>query len=108
MAGFDREGSGRRGFRKPSKRNFGGSDRRDSGRFGGKSRPQTMNEVTCDKCGERCVVPFKPTGDKPVYCSKCFRNKQDSAPTGMTNHYAAEFEKINRKLDKIMDAMNIK
>jgi CxxC-x17-CxxC domain-containing protein len=107
MAGFERAGSGRRGFKKPGKRNFGGFAR-DSGRFGGKPRPQAMNEVTCDKCGERCVVPFKPTGDKPVYCSKCFRNNKDSASTSNINPYAGEFEKINRKLDRIMDAMSIK
>lgn len=107
MKGLGREGSGRRGFRKQGKRDFGGFERRDSGRFGGKPRRQTMNEVTCDKCGERCVVPFKPTGDKPVYCSKCFRNKEDSAPTSKINSYASEFEQINRKLDKLMEALNI-
>ncbi len=31
-----------------------------------------MFNVVCDECGEECQVPFKPSGDKPVYCSRCF------------------------------------
>jgi CxxC-x17-CxxC domain-containing protein len=56
------------------RRDSGG--RRDSGRrsFGGdRERPQ-MHEAICSDCGKRCEVPFKPTGDKPVYCSQCFTN----------------------------------
>lgn len=34
-----------------------------------------MNKAICSECGNACEVPFKPTGDKPVYCSDCFRNK---------------------------------
>lgn len=107
MKGFDRKGSGR-GFRKQGKRNAGGFKKRDSGGFKGKPKRQSMNEVTCDKCGEKCTVPFKPTGDKPVYCSSCFRNKHGgSAPTSKIDTYASEFEQINKKLDKIMKALNI-
>lgn len=38
------------------------------------SRPEMYNAV-CDKCGRKCKVPFRPTGDKPVYCSDCFENQ---------------------------------
>jgi CxxC-x17-CxxC domain-containing protein len=56
------------------------SGRRDSGRgnFGDRERPQ-MYEATCSDCGKRCEVPFKPTGDKPVYCSQCFTNHGGSS-----------------------------
>lgn len=32
-----------------------------------------MTDVTCAKCGKSTQVPFQPTGDRPVYCSECFR-----------------------------------
>ena len=31
----------------------------------------------CDNCGKDCVVPFKPTGIKPVFCSDCHRKRRD-------------------------------
>jgi len=31
------------------------------------------HEVTCAECGATTTVPFKPTGDRPVYCRDCFR-----------------------------------
>ena len=31
-----------------------------------------MFTVTCSKCGGEAQVPFKPNGDRPVYCSKCY------------------------------------
>ena len=46
--------------------NFNRGDR--GNRFG---RPQ-MHKAVCSACGKTCEVPFKPTGDKPVYCSNCF------------------------------------
>jgi len=65
--------------------NFGGrSDRRDGGRggrgsFDSRSRgPVTMHQATCDQCGKSCEVPFRPTGDKPVYCSICFEGKKET------------------------------
>lgn len=38
-----------------------------------------MFDVTCDNCGQETQVPFKPRGDKPVYCAECFKNM---APRG--------------------------
>ena len=32
-----------------------------------------MYEVPCAGCGGIARVPFQPRGDKPVYCSDCFR-----------------------------------
>lgn len=34
-----------------------------------------MFSATCDKCGNKCEVPFKPSGGKPVLCSDCFSNQ---------------------------------
>jgi CxxC-x17-CxxC domain-containing protein len=38
------------------------------------SRPsREMFPVKCSECGKDTEVPFKPSGDRPVYCSDCFR-----------------------------------
>lgn len=29
--------------------------------------------VTCASCGKDAKVPFEPRGDRPVYCSDCFK-----------------------------------
>ncbi len=31
--------------------------------------------ATCASCGNEARVPFQPRGDKPVYCSDCFRTQ---------------------------------
>lgn len=52
-------------------------NRRGGGRFnrgGGFNRP-SMHKAICDSCHKDCEVPFKPTGNKPIFCSDCF-NKQ--------------------------------
>ena len=48
---------------------FGGSS---MGGSGGGGRPREMHKTTCSDCGRECEVPFKPTGDRPVYCRECF------------------------------------
>ena len=32
-----------------------------------------MFPAVCAKCGKETEVPFQPRGDKPVYCSDCYR-----------------------------------
>jgi CxxC-x17-CxxC domain-containing protein len=31
-----------------------------------------MHKAICSTCGKDCEVPFRPTGDKPIYCNDCF------------------------------------
>ncbi len=31
-----------------------------------------MHPAVCAQCGNDTMVPFRPRGDKPVYCSDCF------------------------------------
>jgi CxxC-x17-CxxC domain-containing protein len=41
---------------------------------GGYDRPQRqMFSATCAQCGKEALVPFEPRGDKPVYCSDCYK-----------------------------------
>lgn len=42
-------------------------------RGGFSSGPRQMFKVTCARCGKDAEVPFQPKGDRPVYCSDCFR-----------------------------------
>lgn len=35
-----------------------------------------MHEAVCAECGGVARVPFKPRGDKPVYCSNCFSKQR--------------------------------
>ncbi len=53
----------------------GGGGGGGGGGYGGQrsSAPRQMYEVTCAGCGGIARVPFQPRGDKPVYCSDCFR-----------------------------------
>ena len=36
-----------------------------------------MHAATCSECGNPCEVPFRPTGERPIFCSTCF-GKQKS------------------------------
>ncbi len=108
--------------RGPSRRDVGRSSfgessfsGRDSKRNSHNRRDFEMTRVTCSECGESCEVPFKPTTNKPIYCSECFnkRNKasSDNRSSGYDNKSAGsgkDFEIINAKLDKIMKALDIK
>lgn len=47
-----------------------------SGGFGGGGVQREMFPVTCAECGKQTQVPFRPRGDKPVYCSDCFSTKR--------------------------------
>ena len=38
-----------------------------------------MYDVTCAKCGKATQVPFEPKGDRPVYCSECFRAMREQS-----------------------------
>lgn len=43
------------------------------GGFGGAGSGERFSAV-CADCGKEASLPFKPRGDRPVYCSDCFRN----------------------------------
>ena len=41
-----------------------------------------LYNVTCADCGKQTQVPFKPTGDRPVYCRDCYMQKRGGGPGG--------------------------
>ena len=107
-------GNRSRGGQGPSRRGFGG---RDSGR-------SSMHDAVCDDCGKDCQVPFRPSGDKPIYCSDCFEKKggrdsnrsrggrdsgrsfQSRASDPSTAKLVESMERVNTKLDTIIDLLS--
>ncbi|MDO8517459.1 MAG: hypothetical protein Q7S33_05035 [Nanoarchaeota archaeon] len=128
MGNFRSDNRGGGGFRNSSghpgssgsRGGFGGRDSRgfrdrDSGSF--ERKRLEMHEVTCDRCKKQCEVPFKPTGDKPVFCRDCFGKEGDSGSNSRSNFDSRnkntnvpvagisqeQFKQINAKLDKIIE-----
>ena len=60
-------------------RSFSGGGRSSGGAGGGgggrgfSSGPRQMFPATCASCGQPTEVPFKPSGNRPVYCRDCFQ-----------------------------------
>ncbi len=44
----------------------------------GSSAPRQMFPAKCAECGKDTQVPFEPRGDRPVYCSDCYRKVKPS------------------------------
>ena len=74
------------------RRNFNSNDRG--------SRRTEMFPAVCDNCGKDCEVPFRPSSDKPIYCSRCFeevaprrdnnRGSRDSRPPRRDNFSSSD------------------
>jgi CxxC-x17-CxxC domain-containing protein len=109
-------------------KSFGG-DRSKFGRPGNKDFRQTqMFSTTCAECHKPCEVPFRPTGDRPVYCNYCFGKnktagggnyqKRDDRPSpvapapvrpqvdnGILIDLKKQIDAVNAKLDQVMEFM---
>ena len=91
----------------------GGGSQRGGLKFGGKKksvknkyqsggrRPETHSKdtsgqlfsATCSECQKQCDVPFRPSNDKPVYCSACFGMKK-------SGHESRNNEQRNHSTEK--------
>jgi len=60
-------------MRNQSRRGGFSNDRR---RRNNQSFDREMFSAVCDECGRECEVPFKPSNDKPIYCSECFSERK--------------------------------
>ncbi len=49
----------------------------DRGQSYGGDRDKPLYKAVCSECGKSCEVPFRPSGDKPVFCSDCFNKMRD-------------------------------
>ncbi|OIO18506.1 MAG: hypothetical protein AUJ23_03455 [Candidatus Magasanikbacteria bacterium CG1_02_32_51] len=90
----------------PRRNSFGGDrndrhERRERPSFGG---DREMFDATCDKCGNNCQVPFKPTSGKPVFCSDCFDKKgtRDSGGSRDSGEVMGQIKMLNNKFDKLI------
>lgn len=49
-------------------------------------RERILYQAVCADCCKRCEVPFKPSGDRPVYCPECFAiRKAGHVPKDLTS-----------------------
>lgn len=98
---------------KPQREDSGRGGRDDRGGRDNRREDRQMHKATCDDCGERCEVPFKPSGDKPIYCSACFGkgdssgkkdrfSKGDFSSSSKPEYSNKKHDEINAKLDKIL------
>jgi len=62
-----------RAARKAASGGAGAGMARAAGGGGGYRPARELHEVVCAGCGGIAKVPFVPRGDRPVYCSDCFR-----------------------------------
>ena len=77
QGGGFRGGNGGGGFRGGN-----GGGRSFGGNRGGDRGPVTMHKAVCDECHKNCEVPFRPSGDKPIYCNECFGGKKGGDDRG--------------------------
>jgi len=45
-------------------------------------RERILHKAICADCKKECEVPFKPSGDRPVYCKECFSKRKAGSPEG--------------------------
>ncbi|NQV08302.1 hypothetical protein HQ529_00450 [Candidatus Woesearchaeota archaeon] len=81
-----------------------GSGRESPSRQVKNRRDLDMTKVICSSCGDECEVPFKPTTNKPLFCSNCFKKEGGSSSSRGSSK---DLSLINEKLDKIMKALKI-
>jgi len=87
--------------------------KRFGGNFGGNTdtrRPfsdeKRLFKAVCDECGESCEVPFRPTGDKLVYCRDCFGKDGASSTHKHSEPNKDQLTAIHTKLDAIIKILN--
>ena len=66
------------------------------------SRNKEMFPAICDDCGKECLVPFKPSSNKPIYCSRCFEKRGNTHEGTGNSSQNALLEIINEKLDQVL------
>ncbi len=54
----------------------GGGGMRGGRGGGGGGGPREMFPAVCGDCGKQTEVPFRPRGDRPVFCSDCFSRRR--------------------------------
>lgn len=76
-------------YSKPFQR-FDNSNRHGRGGQEGGYRERSFTKAICAECKKECEVPFKPTGDRPVYCKECFSRRKDGGGSPFKREYHNE------------------
>jgi CxxC-x17-CxxC domain-containing protein len=76
----------------PEERTFVRGD--DNRRLGAtdSGRSLKMHKAICSECAKECQLPFKPTGDKPVFCSNCFGGRANSSRSSRRDSAKSNFQ----------------
>jgi CxxC-x17-CxxC domain-containing protein len=93
MGDFQRGGNNggfRGGNRNGGFRGGNGGGRSFGGGRGGDRGPVTMHKAVCDECHKSCEVPFRPSGDKPIYCNECFSSKKGNDDRGPRKDFGGD------------------
>lgn len=69
------------------------------------NRDREMFTAICDDCGKECEVPFKPSSDKPIYCSDCFEKRGSGKDKGGSGGNSKQLEEVNEKLERILNIL---
>lgn len=116
-------------FKKPSfggdrKKSYGDKPHFDRGnkKFD-KKRPDNdrpLFKAKCSDCGKFCEVPFRPSGDKPVLCSECFKpsrefnsprtndfRREQRPSTVNTESLVFQLDKLKKQLENIERKLDI-
>lgn len=49
-----------------------------------RNKARVMHQAICADCKKECSIPFKPSGDRPVYCQDCFARRKVIKLSGVT------------------------
>ena len=53
-----------------------------------------MHKSVCAGCGKECEAPFRPTGDRPVYCQECWAERR---PPRTGDRHQREYPREDRQ-----------
>jgi CxxC-x17-CxxC domain-containing protein len=64
-------------------------------------REKILHKAVCADCHKDCEIPFKPTGERPVYCKECFSKRKAGNPVKLNdrNQQAADLPKVTGPVD---------
>ena len=66
----------------------GGSSYGGGSRGGGDRGERQMYTAQCSSCGREARVPFQPRGERPVFCSDCYRQQSGGGTSGGGGNYS--------------------
>lgn len=88
-----------RRFPMPSQR-FDQPQRQAEARQENNYRERAMHKAICADCNKECEVPFKPSGDRPVYCKECFAKRKSGGALVHARHVERQEAGIVKPAEK--------